>query len=325
VPRRRPLPGLTRPTASFARIFALAALAALAACGRCGGPSAASDRDASPSAGNARAGAPSPPLRTRKGGSDVTFLVVSDPHFGFGGMPEAHEVLVPKLNGIKGRPFPASLGGVVAPPRGLLVTGDLTEWGKVEEWEPFVRTYGLDGGADGKLAMPVFEVVGNHDKVTAHWVEQQVAARHGGPFYSWDWDDLHVVALGEAPDEEGLAFLARDLERLARDVPVILYFHLALAGPWSTNNWFADGTFKDRLAQIVERWNVIGIFHGHHHATDHYTWHAVDVFKPGAVKDGAHTFAVVHVTDERMSVASFDWDRSAWAGVFDKRLPPKKM
>ena len=308
---------MTRPTAprTLATLATLAALAALAACGRCGSPSARSDGDA---------GAPSPSLRTRKGGTDVTFLVVSDTHFGFGGIPEAHEVLVPKLNGIKGRPFPASLGGTVAPPRGLLIAGDLTEWGKVEEWEPFVRTYGLDGGTGGKLAMPVFEVVGNHDKVTAHWVEQQVAARHGGNFYSWDWDDLHLVALGEAPDDEGIAFLTRDLARVARDVPVILYFHLALAGPWSTGNWFADGTFKERLAKIVEAWNVIGIFHGHNHATDHYTWRSVDVFKPGAVKDGAHTFAVVHVTDQRMSVASFDWDHDAWAGVFDKLLPAKK-
>jgi 3',5'-cyclic AMP phosphodiesterase CpdA len=253
----------------------------------------------------------------------VTFLAVSDTHFGFGGIPAAHEVLIPKLNAIKGRPYPTRIGGVVAPPRGLLVTGDLTEWGKVEEWEPFARTYGLDGGAGGKLAMPVFEVVGNHDKVTAHYVEEQVAARHGGRFYAWDWDDLHLVALGEAPDDEALAFLARDLEGLARDIPVVLYFHLALLGPWSTDNWFADGTFKDRLAKLIDGWNVIAIFHGHHHATGHYTWHGVDVFKPGAVKDGAHTFAVVHVTDDRMSVASFDWDRDAWADVFEKRLPPK--
>ena len=66
------------------------------------------------------------------------------------------------------------MGGTVAPPRGLLVTGDLTEWGSVEEWEPFAATYGLDGGTNGKLRIPVFEVVGNHDKVHGPFVEQQV-------------------------------------------------------------------------------------------------------------------------------------------------------
>ena len=66
---------------------------------------------------------------------------------------------------------------------------------------------------------------------------------------------------------------------------------------------------------------ALTIFHGHHHATDHYTWHGFDVFKPGAVKDGAHTFAVVHVTDERITVASFDWDHDTWAAPFEKRMP----
>jgi predicted phosphodiesterase len=260
-------------------------------------------------------------LKRRKGGTDVTFLVVSDTHFGFGGIPAAHETLVPKLDSIGGREYPAMVGGVVALPRGLLITGDLTEWGKPDEWEPFAATYGLTG-KEGKLRIPVFEVVGNHDKVSAHYIEEQVAKRHGGGrFYSWDWDDLHFIALGEAPDDEGLAFLARDLEPLAADVPLVLYFHLALAGPWSTGNWFAEGTLKERLAGLLEKRSVAAIFHGHHHATDHYTWHGFDVFKPGSVKDGAHTFAVVHVTDERMTVASFDWDQDTWGGAFEKRMP----
>ncbi len=267
---------------------------------------------------------PAPDVKQLRGSSDVTFLVVSDTHFGFGGMPAAHEVLIPKLNGIAGHAYPQQIGGHVAPPRGLLVTGDLTEWGSVEEWAPFAATYGLDGGSDGKLRMPVFEVVGNHDKVHGPFVEQQVMARHGGNrFYSWDWNDVHLVALGEAPDDQGLDFLARDLAHVARDVPVILYFHLALAGPWSTDNWFAEGTFKDRLAKLAEEWNVVAIFHGHHHATGHYVWHGIDVFKPGAVKNGAHTFAVVHVTDDRISVVSYDWDHDVWSGAFDKRLPIK--
>jgi hypothetical protein len=260
--------------------------------------------------------------RTRRTtATDVTFLAISDTHFGFDGIEAAHDVLVPRLNHIAGREYPSYLGGVVAPPRGLLVTGDLTEWGRVEEWKPFVATYGLTG-KDGKVALPVFEVIGNHDRVSGPWVEQQVGARHGGGrFYSWDWDAVHLVALGEAPDEEGLKFLESDLARVDPDAPLVVYFHLALAGPWSTGNWFAEGTFKERLAKLLEGRNVAGIFHGHHHATDHYTWHGMDVFKPGAVKDGAHTFAVVHITDERMTVSSFDWDHDAWADYFDKSLP----
>ena len=66
---------------------------------------------------------------------------------------------------------------------------------------------------------------------------------------------------------------------------------------------------------------MVAIFHGHHHATDHYTWHGFDVWKPGAVKDGAHTFAVVHITKDRLTLGSFDWDADRWSGEFEKSLP----
>jgi 3',5'-cyclic AMP phosphodiesterase CpdA len=269
-----------------------------------------------------RSAAPTAAKRGRMdgGGTDVTFLVVSDLHFGFGNIERQHEALVPKLNDIAGRPYPPSIGGVVARPRGLLVTGDLTEWGTVEEWQPFVAIYGRNG-IDGKLSMPVFEVIGNHDKVHGPWVEQQVAIRHGGArFYAWDWGDIHLVALGEAPDDEGLAFLERDLLTLEHDVPLVLFFHLPLDGPWSNGNWFGDGDFRSRLARLLEGRSVAAIFHGHHHATAHYTWHGIDVFKPGAVKDGAHTFATVRITDDRFTLASYDWDRQAWTAAFTKSI-----
>lgn len=262
-----------------------------------------------------------PSLRRVRGGTDVTFTVVSDTHFGFGDIEKDNLRLAGKIDGIAGVPWPAPLAGVVAKPRGLLVTGDLTEWGKVEEWQPFVRTYGLDGG-DGAIHVPVFEVIGNHDKVHGPWVEEQVRARHGGGrFYAWDWDDVHFLALGEAPDDEALRFVEKDLQAIHRDVPLVVYFHLAVQGRWSTGNWFGDGDYKERLAHLLEGRNVVALFHGHHHATDHYEWHGMDVVKPGAVKDGAHTFAVVRVTDDRASVAFRDWERDAWVGTVDRRLP----
>jgi hypothetical protein len=305
-----------------AAALVVAALAT-ASCERCGSSGAGSRGTADAASGSASCASASASAsaaeraRTR----DVTFLVISDTHFGFGGIEAAHEVLVPRLNHIALRDYPPMIGGVVGLPRGLLVTGDLTEWGKVEEWQPFVATYGLTG-KEGKVGLPVFEVIGNHDRVHGPWVEQQVNARHGGGrFYAWSWDDVHFVALGEAPDDEGLKFLAADLEHVDRDAPLVVYFHFALAGPWSTGNWFAEGTFKERLAGLLEGRNVAAIFHGHHHATDHYTWHGFDVFKPGAVKDGAHTFAVVHITKDRLTLGSFDWDEDRWSDSFEKSLP----
>jgi 3',5'-cyclic AMP phosphodiesterase CpdA len=274
---------------------------------------------------------------------DVTFVVVSDTHVGYGypddpaklpanaalnpvGLEKDDAKLIARVNAIAGRAYPAAIGGgAVAPPRGLVVTGDLTEWGRKIEWDRFVEMFGRTG-KEGLLKLPLFEMVGNHDKVTGGpWIADRVAERHGGAhFYSWDWDDLHLVALGEAPDDEGFAFLARDLARVAPDVPLVLFFHRALAGPWSTDNWF-DDAHKARLARALTGRSVAAIFHGHHHATGHYVWHGIDVWKPGAVKNGAHTFAVVHATDTKWTLASYDWDRDAWASTFTKPLPPPPL
>lgn len=274
--------------------------------------------------------------KTRRGGMDVTFVVVSDTHVGYlypddtsklsqspvtdpMGLEKDDAKLIARVNTIAGKPYPAEIGGNVAAPRGLVITGDLTEWGRKHEWERFVSLFGLQG-TEGPLRIPVFEMVGNHDKVdNGPWIADQVGARHGGRFYSWDWDDLHLVALGEAPDDEGLRFLARDIERLAPDVPIVVFFHLAILGPWSTGNWF-DDSFKERLRQTLAGRNVAAIFHGHHHATGHYVWQSFDVFKPGAVKNNAHTFAVVHVTDDEWTLGSYDWESERWASAFRKKL-----
>jgi cytolysin (calcineurin-like family phosphatase) len=97
---------------------------------------------------------------------------------------------------------------------------------------------------------------------------------------------------------------------------------------FSTGHWFGDGPYRDRLATLVRGHAIAAIFHGHHHATDRYVWNGIDVFKPGAVKGGAHTFAVVRITDTRLDVAERAWDagaHGAWAGPpLVRVLPPSR-
>ncbi|WP_394830407.1 metallophosphoesterase [Pendulispora rubella] len=279
------------------------------------------------------------PIHRRRGGTDVTFFVLSDLHFGFGfpddlktlpadplarpvGIERDHQRVIARMNGLAGQAYPTAMGGKVQTPRGLLLTGDLTERGRVEEWQHFVAYYGLRG-REGLLKIPVFEGIGNHDRVHGAFrgcVEQRVVERHGGRFYSWDWDDVHLVSLGEAPDDEGLTFLANDLARYAEDVPIVIAFHFALEGPWSTGNWFSEGDFRSRLKKTMEKHRVIALFHGHHHATGHYRWNGVDVYKPGAVKDSTHTFSVVHVTDSKMTIARYDYEANTWEWWDEKKL-----
>jgi hypothetical protein len=261
--------------------------------------------------------------KARAATRDVTFLAISDTHFGF--VPEeVHAALVPKIDGIAGRAYPQEIGGTVATPRALVITGDLTEWGDQDEWRRFLHFYGSGPGAMSAagLHVPVFEVVGNHDKVHGPYVTDQVAARHGGKAYAFDLDDVHFLALGEAPDDEALTWLAKDLDRLEKNVPLVVYFHLAILGPWSTGNWFGDGDYKERLAKILEGRCVTAIVHGHHHASGHYAWHGFEVYKPGAVKDDAHTFAVFHAIGGTLTVAYFDYDKDAWSWNQTRDLCP---
>jgi hypothetical protein len=274
--------------------------------------------------------------RARHGGSDVTFYATSDLHVGYGypddlerlsadpvrdpvGLERANRTLIERMNALEGRAYPGAIGGVVGKPRGFLAAGDLTERGHRVEWDRFVALYG-NKGEEGILKIPIFEVVGNHDREPGDWMEAEVGARHGGRYYSVDWDDVHVVALGEAPDDEGLAWLRSDLETQEVDVPIVIFFHRCLDGPWSDDNWFGDGDYRERLAALIADRNVIAILHGHHHASGHYKWRGIDVYKIGAVKDGVHLLNVFHVVDNRLTLARYNYDVDAWAGVETKSI-----
>ena len=257
--------------------------------------------------------------RTRRGGMELTFLVTADTHLGFLGTEERNRRAIAAMNAIAGKPLPSALGGVVGSPAGVLVAGDLTEHGRPEQWERFLELYGTDG-SDGELRFPLYETIGNHDKHHGWHVKQEVEKRHGGVRYAWDWQDVHLVCLGEAPDDDDLAWLTKDLDALGPDVGVILYFHFALEGPFSRRHWFGDGRYRDHLAAAIEGRRILGIFHGHFHATGHYRWRGHDVFNVGSVKHDWQTFAVVRLSDERMSVASYDPRKQSWAWWYDKPI-----
>jgi predicted MPP superfamily phosphohydrolase len=262
------------------------------------------------------------PYTPPREGWEVSFIAASDFHFGFGNVEASHARLVESVNQIASVRYPPYLAksvghAEVGAVRGLIVTGDLTEWGTKPQWELFNQYY----GANGRVSVPVFEVIGNHDRASGTYVDEQVAARHGSQrYYSFHWEGLHMVALNEAPGDEGLDFLERDLNALPAGVPILVYFHLALAGPWSKGWWFLDGGYPDRLEKILRGHNVAGIFHGHHHVTEHYMWRGFDVYKPGPVKDGNGVFSIVHVNAQSMTVASYNYMVGGFVGAHVKPL-----
>lgn len=263
-------------------------------------------------------GTAAPPTRT--GPLDVTFAVVSDTHLGFDGNEEKNRALVASIATLPGMRYPG--GAAVGHVRGLLVAGDLTEWGNTYEWEAFCDVYGLGRGEKPGSPFPVFEVVGNHDMVHGPWLAAEVAKRHpGGGAYTWDWDDVHLVGLGESPDGPALDALERDLAKTPVERPLVLLFHRPLAGPWLEDR--PDAEARARLARLLSGREVLGIFHGHHHARAHYVWQGYDVWKPGAVKGGAPELAVAHVDDERFTVRTYDWQSRRFVDLFTKRRPKR--
>lgn len=266
------------------------------------------------------------PIKRRRGGLDATFYVTADTHFGYRvpkhapadrdvlaaplGIEKVHRIVLDTMKRMPGRAYPPAIGGNVGDPLGVLVAGDLTESGEPQQWQAFLTYYGSLPG------LPLYEAVGNHD----FWAVRELSIkRHGALWYAWDWGDLHVICLGEAPGAKALVWLEQDLARLEADVPVVVFMHFPLLGAYS-DTWFTREHFDDKLHDALRGHNVAGIFHGHYHGSGRYRWRGHDVFNVGSAKHDAKSFAVVHVTDHKLSVASWDYSRGAWEWWQDKDL-----
>ncbi len=260
--------------------------------------------------------------RQRKGGTDITFIVAADTHFGFKDLEAVNKRQILSMNFMPDRAYPPKIGDKVARPRGVLIVGDLTDNGRSNEWRQFVKYYGLTG-KDGLLKYPVFECTGNHDRYPAlnEPVLDGVKKRHGGLTYSWDWDDVHLVCLDEYPDKENLRWLRRDLAKAGRKLPIVIYFHFSISGPYS-GSW--SDREKEAFRKAIDGFNIIGIFHGHYHRSGRYRWEGYDVYNVGSPKHMWHSFAVVRITDTKMTVASWEWESGTWGWSHSKRINQRK-
>jgi hypothetical protein len=262
-----------------------------------------------------------PPVPRFTGKTDVTFLVISDLHFGayMGGSPlePVIDKAIAAMNEIEGKPWPTAIGGRVGPIRGVLAAGDLTEDGRPWEWARFVETMGLRG--EGKLRHPIYESLGNHDGHDGQTVRLGIVARHGAPHYAWTWDDVRMICLADGPDDSVLSWLDAELAGLDADASVVLYQHFPLGGAFSTGQWFGDGDYREKLAKTLERRRVRAIFHGHFHATGHYLWKGKDTYVAGSPKHSWRSFLVVNVSAERTIVGAYHYERNSWWWWHDRR------
>jgi hypothetical protein len=186
------------------------------------------------------------------GSRDITFYHISDQHYGAKNFdPAVLRKTIEVMNRLPGTPYPAEIGGTVGVPRGVILTGDLTDGGQPSQWADFIADWGLSG-TEGRLRFPLYEMAGNHDGPPSTragdlgYIRRQIIMRNqtrvgvvnrspNGLHYSWDWGDVHFVCLNEYagpesdqrypgspsfnrkkedygnPAEQSLQFLAQDL------------------------------------------------------------------------------------------------------------------
>ena len=276
---------------------------------------------------------------------DLTFIVVSDTHYGRS--PEgdrALSLLVDGMNQLPGIPYPATVGGTVGKPCGVIHIGDITNDGKKTQWEMFVRDYGLNG-KDGRLVWPVYETFGNHDGGEKLPVRTGIRERNkkragltgvseNGLHYSWDWDGIHFVNCGIAPGttthpydpEHSFEFLENDLKKNVGPVgrPVILLHHFGFDKEHSLSWW--PEAWRTTYHDLIKGYDVMAILHGHAHQPFIYQWEGIDVYHPPHLQGDpkkkepvTHGFFVFHITDNELTVAERKLD-GTWGMTARKPL-----
>jgi hypothetical protein len=113
------------------------------------------------------------------------------------------------------------------------------------------------------------------DKTNPFWGKGLYWQRLGPMHYSWDWGNVHFVALDgnrldpyrEELGAEQLAWLKADLSFQPHDKPLILFCHQSLAATKPAA--YLPGGVKDsaQLAELLQGRKVLGAFCGHLHRT----------------------------------------------------------
>jgi len=240
---------------------------------------------------------------------NVTLISTSDSHY----VIPAHEnqernpanrQTMEAINKITDVRWPQSLGGdLIEAPRGVLLLGDVIDDGdkmvdgqnaSQQQFDLFLSDFGFDG-TDGVLKYPVFETWGNHDgppigtekhgfSFQKHLKERNArrlqagmvkSLSDNGLHCSWDWDDVHFVALGIYPadkqnenvrynrnwhDPQGaLSFLRKDLAEQVGDSgrPVICMAHCGMDTDWWNHEDWTN------FYNVVIPYNLAAYVYGH--------------------------------------------------------------
>ena len=300
----------------------------------------------------------------KKAGKEVTFILVSDTHYS--SVDENHpasHAMVRAINRIADEKtlWPETLenkstgfscaGKPIAPPKGIVHLGDMTDFGSRRElnggkgFMGFKTYYGFrqfwehDGPGKLKVKYPVYCGLGNHDldsnATNREIMWKYVASRHHGQnapvpvndydpdslCYALHWGPLRILQLQRfATDaiyrrKPGISWLKKQLASAAKNKQhVLLCQHYGFDPFGLQHRWWKDADREQLLDAVKPYTNIIGLCHGHSHATGLYQHKNLRVFRCNNMgwelgkgnKDGHGSFAIVHATQTHFNLVHVD-------------------
>ncbi len=249
------------------------------------------------------------------GVEDFTFIHATDIH---APMPQSRQVL--GLLAGQGEVDLAAFGMKAPAPSFAIATGDLTEFGGGNGWWEEYLDYWKPSG------LKVYHALGNHDNTWYSLLKQQRSTGQG-PYYSFDAHGCHFICLMSATiqdprpsfGEEQIVWLRKDLEKVAPETPVFVFFHHPIGGPefCSPYDWH-------RVLDELRGHNVVLVMTGHSHGTVARVSAGLDEVIGGTTFGANAGLTYVSVVDGVLRVAYRRADQpSPMEARLEKPLPPR--
>ena len=197
------------------------------------------------------------------GGTDFTFVQISDSHIGFNkpANPDVTATLQAAINKINVLPHA---------PDFIIHTGDLTQLSKPSEFDT------LDQALKGVSAKQIYFVPGEHDMLEDNgdqYLQRYGKQTKGTGWYSFDHKGVHFVGLVNVANlkagglgslgHEQLEWLEQDLKGRSASTPIVLFAHIPLWTIYPDWGWGTEDS--EQALSYVKRFGSVTVLNGHIH------------------------------------------------------------
>jgi len=195
-------------------------------------------------------------------GGGIRFVQISDSHIGFDkpANPDVTATL---------RAAVAKIKAASEQPSFVLHTGDLTHLSKPSEFDTLQQVL-------SELSLPVFCVPGEHDVLEddgKSYLQRFGTGTQGAGWYSFDQGGVHFIGLvnvvnlkagglGTLGDEQ-LEWLEKDVKRLKRSTPIVVFAHIPLWSVYPEWGWGTDDSV--RALSYLKPFGSVSVLNGHIH------------------------------------------------------------